>query len=160
MKNGKRPIANPFVMLREEFDDWAVLFDPDSAHGFGLNPAGVCLWKLLDGEHTLDDLLEEIRRYTERVPEEARDHVVAFVDELVAEGLAGFDIGGFGLPYTKDRQKRRCSPPHERLSEEKQFRYEPPQLVDFLANRRAAGSCQYGSGDSGSCLSGTSAGSR
>ena len=26
MKNDKKPIANPYVVLREEFDDWAVLF--------------------------------------------------------------------------------------------------------------------------------------
>jgi uncharacterized repeat protein (TIGR02543 family) len=27
VKNGKKPIANPFVALQEEFDDWAVLFN-------------------------------------------------------------------------------------------------------------------------------------
>jgi len=32
------PIANPMVVFREEFDDWAVLFDPDSNETFGLNP--------------------------------------------------------------------------------------------------------------------------
>ena len=53
MKNGEKPIAAPFVLLREEFDDWAVLFNPDAAFGFGgfgLNPTGVSVWKLLDGE--------------------------------------------------------------------------------------------------------------
>jgi hypothetical protein len=38
MKNGGKPIGNPVVMLREEFDDRAILFDPDTGHGFGLNP--------------------------------------------------------------------------------------------------------------------------
>jgi hypothetical protein len=26
----KNPIANPLIVLREEFDDWAILFDPDT----------------------------------------------------------------------------------------------------------------------------------
>ena len=87
-------------MLREEFDDWAVLFSPDAApgfSGFGLNPTGVYLWKLLDGEHTIDALAEEISHLPEDTPEDVRDHIAAFVDELVEKGLAGFDIAGFCL---------------------------------------------------------------
>jgi hypothetical protein len=56
MKNGEKPIANPFVLLREEFDDWAILFDLNSGHGFGLSPIGVYVWKFLDGEHSVDAL--------------------------------------------------------------------------------------------------------
>ena len=44
----------------------------------------------------------EIRHGTEGVPEEASDHVGASVDDLVAQGLAGFDSSGFGLPDTPD----------------------------------------------------------
>ena len=33
-----KPVANSLVVLREEFDDWAVLFDPDTGSGFGINP--------------------------------------------------------------------------------------------------------------------------
>ena len=49
MEPHDKPIANPLVVLREEFDDWAILFDPDTGNAFGLNPTGVYLWKLLDG---------------------------------------------------------------------------------------------------------------
>jgi len=31
-----KPIPNPFVVLREEFDDWAILFNPDNARAVGL----------------------------------------------------------------------------------------------------------------------------
>ena len=55
MEDDDKPIANPFILLREEFDDWAVVFDPDTGHGFGLNPTGVYVWKVLDGEHSIDD---------------------------------------------------------------------------------------------------------
>jgi len=33
--------ANPGVVLREEFDDWAVLFDPDTGESFAVDPVGV-----------------------------------------------------------------------------------------------------------------------
>jgi SynChlorMet cassette protein ScmD len=94
MKAGKKPIANPLVVLREEFDDWAVLFDPDSGNAFGLSPTGVYLWKCLDGGHTLDVLLQRIRNHADNVPEGISDHIKAFVDALVAQGFAGLDITG------------------------------------------------------------------
>jgi SynChlorMet cassette protein ScmD len=148
-----KPIANPYVVLREEFDDWAVLFNPDTGHGFGLNPTGVYLWKLLNGEYTLDALLLKTRHDADTMPEEARDHIGTFVEALVAQGLAGVDRMAFGPA------KNSIIFP-ERLGEEKPFRYEPPQLVHFLTNHPARGLCQYGSGDSASCLSGKIAGSR
>ena len=49
MSHNNKPVANPLVVLREEFDDWAVLFDPDTGNAFGLSPVGVFVWKLLDG---------------------------------------------------------------------------------------------------------------
>ena len=71
MKYDEKPIANPFVVLREEFDDWAILYNPDTGHGFGLSPTGVYLWTLLDGEHSIDEVLNALRRDALEVPEEA-----------------------------------------------------------------------------------------
>jgi hypothetical protein len=48
--DARNPVANPLIVLREEFDDWAILFDPDTGNAFGLNPTGVFIWKLLDGK--------------------------------------------------------------------------------------------------------------
>ena len=42
-------IANPLMVLREEFDDWALLFDPDTSHSYGLNQVSVFIYKRLDG---------------------------------------------------------------------------------------------------------------
>jgi SynChlorMet cassette protein ScmD len=75
MKNDEKPIANPVVVLREEFDDWAILFDPDSGNAFGLSPTGVYMWKHLDGEHTIDEMLTTLRGDAADVPEEAGGHV-------------------------------------------------------------------------------------
>ena len=87
-----KPVANPLIVLREEFDDWAILFDPDTGNAFGLNPTGVYLWKLLDGEHSLDDMLVRLRESADDVPDEVSDHVSEFVEELTKRGLAGREV--------------------------------------------------------------------
>lgn len=87
------PIANPSVILREEFDDWAILFDPDSGEGHGLNPTSVFIWKRLDGRHSPQDILTEMRAGDcADVPEDAENRIQTFVDELVERGLAGYEF--------------------------------------------------------------------
>jgi len=85
-------MANPLVVLREEFDDWAVLFDPDTGNAFGLNPVGVFIWKLLDGRHTADDIALALASEWSDAPENAREHVAELIESLVSNGLAGYKI--------------------------------------------------------------------
>ncbi len=92
MGPNEKPIANPLVVLREEFDDWAILFDPDTGNAFGLNPVGVYLWKLLDGEHSINEMLESLQRDAEDVPAEAGEHIEAFIADLTKRGLAGREV--------------------------------------------------------------------
>lgn len=87
-----RPVANPLIVLREEFDDWAVLFDPDTGNAFGLNPTGVFIYKLLDGEHTEEEILGALRQEADGVPPEAGEHLRMFVQALVQQGLAGYEV--------------------------------------------------------------------
>lgn len=87
-----KPVANPLIVLREEFDDWAVLFDPDSGDAFGLNPVGVFIWKRLNGHNTIQQILTDMRENCEAVPEAAEDHLKDFIQDLVQRGLAGYEI--------------------------------------------------------------------
>lgn len=89
-----RPIANPLIVLREEFDDWAILFDPDTGKGMGLNPTSIFIWKLLDGSHTLNDIMEKLLKECENVPKEAENDLKEFIQELIERGLAGFEVAG------------------------------------------------------------------
>lgn len=156
MNNGDKPIANPYVVLREEFDDWAILFDPDTGRGFGLNPTGVYLWKLLDGKHDLNALLKETCDSADNVPEDAGDHIEAFVDALVAEGLAGF------YPNLTDRAalrpEARASFPSGSLDEVEQYNYECPRLVNLNSGAAARGTTCSSHGSNGTyCCGGACA---
>ena len=91
-KNNEILTANPLLVLREEFDDWAVLFDPDTGDAFGLNPVSVFVWKRLDGKHTTQDILKELREESEDVPENAGQEIEDFIEELVEKGYAGYEV--------------------------------------------------------------------
>jgi SynChlorMet cassette protein ScmD len=86
------PVANPTVMFREEFDDWAVLFDPDTGEGFGLNPVSAFVWKHLDGRHGIDDILAELAECCEDVPLGAREHITALIEDMSRHGLVGYEM--------------------------------------------------------------------
>ena len=89
MEPPTKPIANPLIVLREEFDDWAILFDPDTGDGFGLNPISVFIYKRLDGQHTAQDILRELHTTCEDVPENAEQEIEDFIKELEKKGYVG-----------------------------------------------------------------------
>ncbi len=91
MTDNYKPIANPMIVLREEFDDWAILFDPDSGRALGINPVGVFVWKRLDGKHNISDILKELNENCEDVPPEAEEDIKAFIQSLIENGLAGYE---------------------------------------------------------------------
>jgi SynChlorMet cassette protein ScmD len=163
MKDDEKPIANPLIVLREEFDDWAILFDPDTGNAFGLSPTGVHLWKHLDGEHSMDDLLEDIRHHTDNIPEGISDHIKAFVDALVAHGLAGFDVAqlALGSDFLNAADSAELHPekfsyaPPGQAGEVKRFAYEPPKLINLNQEQAAYGAnCTTGSQATNRCNTG------
>jgi SynChlorMet cassette protein ScmD len=87
-----KPIANASVILREKFDELAVLFDPDTGIAHGMNPLCVFIWKRLDGNHNIDDILEELKIDFEDVPAEAKNEITEFIENLVKNGLAGYEV--------------------------------------------------------------------
>jgi SynChlorMet cassette protein ScmD len=87
-----RPIANPIVVLREEFDDWAILFNPDTAAAVGINPVGVAVWRRMDGRRGLAEIASEIKTSFDDAPEAALEEISAFVDRLAESGYVGYEL--------------------------------------------------------------------
>jgi len=92
MEPSAKPVANPLIVLREEFDDWAILFDPDTGDSFGLDPVSVFIYKRLDGQHTLGGIMKELRAECKNAPEDAEKYVQDFIDDLLKRGLAGYEF--------------------------------------------------------------------
>jgi SynChlorMet cassette protein ScmD len=94
MKLDAKPIANPTVVLREEFDNWAVLFNPDTADAFGVNPVGVAVWKLMDGRHTIAEAVASIQEQFANVPGSASEEIASFIEQLIEQGFLGYQTEG------------------------------------------------------------------
>lgn len=92
MSEESKLVANPLVVLREELDDWAILFDPSTGDGFAVNPVSVFIWNRLNGKHTVQDILTELRDNCDNVPDDAESFVDEFIQDLVKRGLAGYEI--------------------------------------------------------------------
>jgi SynChlorMet cassette protein ScmD len=90
MKQSNNPIANPIIVLREEFDDWAILFNPDTAAAVGTNPVGVAVWKRLDGKRSLEEIVSEIKTSFEDPSAAALEEITAFVCTLAKQGFVGY----------------------------------------------------------------------
>jgi len=96
MIQNKKPIANPVVVLREEFDDWAVLFNPETSNAVGINPVGVAVWKLMDGQYSLEEIVAEISDLFRDVPDTALHNITAFVNDLSENGFVAYAFEGVG----------------------------------------------------------------
>jgi SynChlorMet cassette protein ScmD len=94
MSDGCSPVRNPVAVLREEFDDWAVLFNPDTAQAVGINPVGVCVWKLIDGKRTIDDMVAQIEDIYDDVPDSVCDDIAVFIQNLTEGGFIGYEVEG------------------------------------------------------------------
>ena len=87
-------IVNPDIVLREEFDEWALLFDPDTGHAFSINPIAVFIWKRLDGETAVEAIARGIEQEFEETPDTALTDVREFVQDMLNQGLVGERVVG------------------------------------------------------------------
>ncbi|HNQ29263.1 MAG: pyrroloquinoline quinone biosynthesis protein PqqD [Methanoregulaceae archaeon PtaB.Bin009] len=76
------------IVLREEFDDWALLFDPDTGKVCGLNPVGVRVWKMIDGKRTVHDISMMVQDSYPDAPDSVLEDVTAFITEITEKGYA------------------------------------------------------------------------
>lgn len=91
-KKNIMPLVNPVIVFREEFDDWAILFDSDTAKTYGLDPVSVFIWKQIDGKHTQQDILSALKEKCDGgIPEDASQHLDEFIKDLENNGLIGYE---------------------------------------------------------------------
>ncbi len=92
MKSADNPAANPVVILREEFDGWAFLFNPETADAVVINQTGVAIWNTMDGKKSIEGIAEEIKRNFEEIPENCIEQVASFINDLERLGFVGLEL--------------------------------------------------------------------
>ncbi len=81
-------IKNDQIVLREEFDDWALLFDPETGNVCGLNPVGVFIWKTIDGLRSVQDICQAVKNECLDAPDSVGEEISSFVNEICEKGYA------------------------------------------------------------------------
>ncbi len=77
---------NPNLVLREESDDCALLFDPDNGRVHVLNPTAVAVWKLLDGQRSLREVTAMLAEEFDDMGPEAEAQVLTLLRSLADLG--------------------------------------------------------------------------
>lgn len=83
-------MKNPEVVLREEDQDGALLFNPDTNQIRALNETALYIWNLCDGSRDVVAIEEAIRGAFEDIPEDqVVDQIVEFMNQMVATEFVG-----------------------------------------------------------------------
>ena len=83
----------PDMVLREELDEWALLFNPDTGDVVGVNRMGVTIWRMLEEPSTLPAILRALRDLCEEFPREAETEVADYLKDLSERGFVTSNAG-------------------------------------------------------------------
>lgn len=89
LPSNTRLLANPNFVLREEEDESALLFDPDTGSVRILNSSAVAIWKLLDGKRDRAALISALTEQFDGIDEGAEAQIVQVLDNLFTCGAIG-----------------------------------------------------------------------
>ena len=80
--------VNPSVIFREEFDNTALLFNPDDGACFGLNSTGVILWREAANGSDFSQAVAQLKScLTGEIPETLESDAREFFNKLAEIGF-------------------------------------------------------------------------
>jgi hypothetical protein len=83
-------LQNPDVNLREEDEDGALLFNPDTDRVQLVNNTGLFIWKFCSEKHTIDQIVVALEENFEDIPTNAvAADVEEFINQMVGSGFIG-----------------------------------------------------------------------
>ncbi len=94
MQNDFIALPNSDIVLREEFNDWAILFNPETGNAVGINPVGVATWKLLDGRRSVKQVVEVLRNEFDETSESIDQDILGLIAQLTEYGFIGHELEG------------------------------------------------------------------
>ena len=74
-------------VLWRELDGEAILLDPKQGCTYHLNNVGTLIWKMLDGQHTADDIAKAVCESYEVEYEQALQDIERLLNELRSNNL-------------------------------------------------------------------------
>jgi hypothetical protein len=96
-------LRNPNTAYRSIGDEGGLLVLPDKSQVKVLNPTGATIFGLLDGEHTIDEMIVALLDQFDVTPAQARADIEAFLAELESEGLLAPDLAAVKVPEAQEK---------------------------------------------------------
>lgn len=93
MSPESKPRRREGVALRKIGDEGGLVVLPDQAEVKSLNPVGIKIYGLLDGEHTVEQIATAVEAEFDVSLAQARSDVEAFLGELRADGMLAPEEG-------------------------------------------------------------------
>ncbi len=84
-----RPRRHPDCAYRAIGDDGGLVVLPGKGEVKVLNPVGVKIYSLLDGDHTVEEIVGAVTAEFDVSADVARGDVQVFLGELAAQGMIG-----------------------------------------------------------------------
>ena len=75
-------------IIYKELVDRPVLIDPYRRTLINLNPAAMEIWRLLDGRHSADDIVNELKEVFAISEKDLRKDVIIFLKDLIRREIA------------------------------------------------------------------------
>ncbi len=92
MELSSSPLQNPAVLSRKIVDGEIVLVNADNATSLALtNQTAVTVWEMTDGKNTIQDIIVEVERQFQDVPQTVSNEVLDFIELLARDGFIGFE---------------------------------------------------------------------
>lgn len=94
MNRDSKVRKNPEVVARGLAEqEGGVLLHLETGAYHGVNPVGLVIWELIDGERTVADLVDEVRTRISNGPAELDRDVVGFLESALERNLV-LDVEG------------------------------------------------------------------
>ena len=85
-----RYMKNPDVVVREEDEDGALIFNPDTDQIRVLNPTGFFIYQLCDGSNDLNGMILAVKNTFKDVPDDqVSGQVEEYIDDMLSSGFIG-----------------------------------------------------------------------
>lgn len=89
------PVQNPDVLSQVLDEGEMILVNGDNGSSLALtSPTAVFIWELVDGRNTARDIVDEIKKQFQQVPDSVEDDVVTLLEKLANGGFIGFEWKG------------------------------------------------------------------
>ena len=90
MKTSQIYLQNPDIIVKEEDEDGAIIYNPDTDQVKLLNPTGLFIWKLCNGTNGNVDIIQEINNSFSDIPENnVVNQMESFITSMLQDGFIG-----------------------------------------------------------------------